>query len=149
MTDIVNNPAVSECVLRRRTQAFLNDLSDWHLAMAEIQNLDVNAADQTGLALLIAVYRHHLGAVDEWLRRLVQSIENPRVMLQQQGTQLNAKSDVPLKLELCLNLTQAPELPQLERWLLQRQDKLNTAVTQKLNRNVGTLAFLLGLFWLN
>jgi len=37
----------------------------------------------------------------------------------------------------------------LERWPLQRQDQLNIAATKRLNRNVGTLAFLLGLFWLN
>jgi hypothetical protein len=50
---------------------------------------------------------------------------------------------------VCLHLTQAPDLPQLHRWLIQRNDQLMTASMKKINRSTGVLAVLLGLMWLN
>lgn len=106
MVEIINNPEVSDAVMNRRTQAFLNDLGDWHQAEMEIRNMNVDAADQPGLILLISVYCHCLDLVDEWL-------------------------------------------PQLHRWLNQRNGQLTAASTKKIKRDVGTLAFLLGLIWLH
>jgi hypothetical protein len=56
--DILNNSEVSDMVMNRRTQAFLNDLSDWHQARIEIQNMNAYGVDREGLSLLVSVYRH-------------------------------------------------------------------------------------------
>ena len=85
MVEIVSNPEVTEAVLTRRTQAFLDDLADWHQAAREIKNLNAYGPDREGASLLLAVYRHYLDQVDEWLRRLVDSIENPGKVLQSRG----------------------------------------------------------------
>lgn len=149
MVEIVSNPDVSEAVLFRRTQAFLNDLSDWHQAEMEIQNLCVGVADRLGLNLLASVYRHYLELVEDWLRLVIESIDNPGSMLDCQGTPPDKRPDAPLELTVCLRLTQAPDLPQLHRWLHQRNDQLTAASTKRIKRDVGMLAFLLGLFWLH
>lgn len=149
MVEIINNPEVSDAVMNRRTQAFLNDLGDWHQAEMEIRNMNVDAADQPGLILLISVYCHCLDLVDEWLRRLIKSIDNPGSMLERQGIPPDKLPDAPLELTVCLRLTQAPDLPQLHRWLNQRNGQLTAASTKKIKRDVGILAFLLGLFWLH
>ena len=52
MVEIVTNPDVREAVLTRRTQAFLDDLVDWHPAAMEVQNLNTHGPDREGASLL-------------------------------------------------------------------------------------------------
>ena len=149
MVDIINNPEVSEAVLTRRTQAFLDDLADWRLAALEIQNLDARGADREGASLLLSVYRHYIDQVDEWLRRLVDSIENPGKVLQSRGEVWDDETDRTLVLEVSLRLTQPPEFPELSRWVERRISQESLASHKKLKRQAGFLGLLLGLFWLH
>jgi hypothetical protein len=50
---------------------------------------------------------------------------------------------------VCLHLTRAPDLPQLRRWMNQRNDQLMAASMKSIKRSTGILAFMLGLMWLH
>jgi hypothetical protein len=87
--------------------------------------------------------------LEDWLQRLIESIDNPVIMLQSQGTLPDKPSDAPLVLEVCLHLTQAPDLLQLRRWLNQHDDQLIAASMKSIKRSTGILTFMLGLMWLH
>ena len=149
MVDIINNPEVSEAVLSRRTQAFLDDLADWHQAAMELEKLNAHGLDRKGASLLLSVYRHYLDQVDEWLQRLVDSIENPDKVLQSRGVFWDDETDRTLELDVNLSLTQPPDFPELSRWVEQRIGQESLASHKKLKRQAGILGLLLGFFWLH
>jgi hypothetical protein len=149
MVDIIENPAVSEATLTRRTQAFLDDLADWRQAALEIQNLNARGADDEGASLLLSVYRHYLDLVDEWLRRLVDSIENPGKVLQGRGVIWDDETDRTLELDVRLRLTQPPDFPKLSRWVERRVGQESLASHNKLKLHASILGLLAGLFWLH
>jgi hypothetical protein len=145
---IPGNHDVSDAVMNRRTQAFLSDLSDWRQAEMEVQNLKAYGVDKVGASLLISVYQHYRESVEDWLRRLSESIDHPGTMLQRRCNTPGKLSDAPLELDVCLHLTQAPDLPQLRRWLNHRNGQRMTASMKKNNHSTGILVTLLGLIWL-
>lgn len=123
MSDVVANEGVSDAEVYRavgRFEAPLDDLVD-HLQEAgslAVYGVDIEARD-----CLVGVYRHALAEIRDWLKDLVESLEDPVAAARAKGIPIEGQVELPFT----LTMTSAPELEQLNAWMSRQA----SAVRQK------------------
>lgn len=113
MSDVVANEDVSDAEVYRavgRFEAPLDDLAEHYL---EAGSLAVYGADTEARDCLVGVYRHALLEIRDWLKDLVESLEDPVAAARAKGIPIEGQVELPFT----LTMTSAPELERLTTWL--------------------------------
>lgn len=113
MADVVSNEGVSDAEVYRavgRFEAPLDDLADH---FQEARALAVSGVDIEARDCLVGVYRHALVEIRDWLKDLVESLEDPVAAARAKGIAIEGQVELPFT----LTMTSALELQQLTAWL--------------------------------
>jgi hypothetical protein len=85
-------------------------------SFTEVAHLRVSPADEQGKAILLAVHRHFLGQLSDWMGQLLEALDHPAVVMERRGI----KAEGTVVLDFDLILSNSPALTFLETWGRQR-----------------------------
>lgn len=100
-----------------RLELPLDELLDGYFELLETRP---DAGHQRGLELLVAVYRHTLTQLRDWLEELVEAIADPLAAVRRRGLPTSGK----VNLDFFLTFTTARELGELQDWLQQKERRM-------------------------
>lgn len=113
MTDVVSNDGVTDAEVYRAVGRFEAPLDDLVDHFHEAGSLVAFGADGEARDYLVAVYRHSLVQVRDWLKELVDALEDPVAAAKARGIPISGQVELPFY----LTMTSAPALEQLNRWI--------------------------------
>lgn len=128
MRDVVSNEHVTDAQVYRAVGRFEAPLEDLVDHFNEVASLAPYGADIDARNMLVGVYRHSLAEIRDWLKELVEALEDPVAAARARGIPIEGQVELPFT----LTMTSAPELEQLTSWL---------SLRSSCGRNVGGLGF--------
>lgn len=112
MADVVANEAAADAEIYRAAsllEAVIDELLD---ACREIREMNTHGNDNRARKLLAEMYLHTLNEIRSWLADLVAILEDSKSALEKRGLPLTGH----VELACALNLTPAPQIPQILEW---------------------------------
>lgn len=113
MRDVVSNEHVTDAQVYRAVGRFEAPLEDLVDHFNEVASLAPYGADIDARNMLVGVYRHSLTEIRDWLKELVEALEDPVAAARARGIPIEGQVELPFT----LTMTSAPELEQLTSWL--------------------------------
>lgn len=113
MSDVVTNEDVSDAEVYRSVGRFEAPLDDLVDHMQEAGSISAYGVDVEARDCLVGIYRHALVEIRDWLKDLVESLEDPVAAARARGIPIEGQVELPFT----LTMTSAPELDQLNAWM--------------------------------
>lgn len=112
MTDVAANENASARDVYRAVGRFEGVLDEIISDYQKVSRQSAYGSDEEVCALLAGTFRHSLQEIQEWLRDVVETLEDPMAALQRKELPTTGYVEIPLT----LTLTSAPGLAGLQRW---------------------------------
>jgi hypothetical protein len=113
MADVVSNEGVSDAEIFRAVGRFEAPLDDLAHHYQGVKALAAYGVDSEARDYLVAVHRHTLVQVRDWLKDLTDALEDPVSAARARGIPISGQVELPFT----LTLTNAPELESLNAWI--------------------------------
>ena len=113
MSDVVSNEGVEDSEVYQAVGRFEAPLDDLVGHYQEARSLAAFGGESEARDYLVAVYRHSLVQVRDWLKELVDALEDPVSAARARGIPIEGQVELPFT----LTMTSAPELDRLSAWL--------------------------------
>lgn len=101
----------------------------------EVRRANLGYADSEGCRLLEEAYRDTLHQIQDWLDELIECLNDPMGALKKRGLVYEEGKPVPITLDL--DFVPPPAMKDLERWAVQRGDRLINEETANSNEGSG------------